>query len=206
MLEVASVILGFISILQNVKNKKKLEEKVNEIRMALREVGSIYELLLSAKTTHDEYEKFESIALDPFMIVYENKDTSMESLKEELENFIKTTQKLLKNLDVTHEEVINIIDISAEEVIPNSIRINIDKIQRVYPKYIKALNFFNQQFIEIQDFPRTRDFGDNFDHCIVRMEDSAKDSRASADELIFNIAPLIDYVYVEVKKALDNIL
>ena len=65
MLDVVSTILSFTSILQNIHNKKSIEDKVSEIRYALDRADGIYALLLEAKESHDEFEKFEAAAMSP---------------------------------------------------------------------------------------------------------------------------------------------
>ena len=58
MLDLISILLNFISLLQNATRKTKLEEKVNEVKQAMSRVVELFHLLTDAKKSHDGFEKF----------------------------------------------------------------------------------------------------------------------------------------------------
>ena len=205
LLELVSIMISFASFLQNAKKDKQIKEKISDIIKAIDEVEKIYALLIKSKTTHDEFEKFDAAALTPLIdSINADRDRTQKNIKKELETFLKLSKMILKHLDVKYDENW-IIDHDDLEKMPSTIKINVENIYRIYPKYADSIIATKNNLQKIKSLKESKDFGDHLDKCIILLENSVQEGRASADDLIINISPIISHIHHEIRSTLEAI-
>ena len=64
---------------------------------------------------------------------------------------------------------------------------------------------FDQNINELESLLFQRNFGDKFLKCIILIENATFEVRANADDLIFNITPIISFIHYKIKSTLGEI-
>lgn len=202
MVDLISLVLNFVSVLQNASKKKGLKEKVSEVVNALDSIDEVFKLLLDAKEYHDKFEKFDAAALQPLMKTSQKEKTRNE-FRDDIDGFVKITKLLLK--DVADDPVTLVKAKGVKNKTPVNIKKNIENLYKVYPTYSVAINTFNENFRGIIAFLKKRNFGRDFDDCIILLENSAYEIRGSSDDIILNVTPIVAFFHFQIRDVLRSI-
>lgn len=203
MLDVVSVMLSFISILVSVKTKKSSEAKIFEICTAMDKVDDIFTILRHAKQVHDCFEKFNKVGWERFYKSIKGKENQLtfDDMSDHIEEVVTHYNLFIKLPTFTKLKIASTNDLRD---LPGNIRDNIDNIQKEYPILIDNSDSIKRHKDDLIDFPITKNYG-NLTDCVRGLNDSTSEIYRTADTLIVNTVPVIDFIHYEIKNSLKSV-
>lgn len=201
-MNLASLILSFLSLVQGIKNKQSQEDKIKDLKQALEVLDDIYALLSLAKTVHDNFEHFSSAAMEPLVSSIEDGSLTLDETQTHFNDFFSRAELFLTKYElITWDD--NIIVDSA--TLPVEIKNKIKNIHAVYPEFCKSLSEFNDSMIELKKFHNDQNYGKPLRENISLASHSLKLSMAKADRIILLTAHLLDFVHFQLKDGVGTI-
>jgi hypothetical protein len=204
MLDIVSVLLGVFSILQNLKNKQSLSDKVTDLIQALNNLDVCYRILRDAKSIHDTIDMFYSISLNPFTEFLSLADQPAAKIRDNYKKLKDQIKKLSLNsitfLSLAPHNQQQPPDFSVET------HLNIGKVVHYYPLLKANLDVIKDNILTLDRENYNGNFGKDFERSICILENTFLEMLHNADKTILHSAPILDSIHNEVKVALKELL
>ena len=201
-MDIASLLLSFLSLLQGMRNKRTLEEKINSLKSALASLDDIYALLSLAKSIHDSYDHFWNGAMAPLADSLNNQSQTEGGRKKELHDFLARADIFLTDHALLAWKPSTL---DKAGVLPVEIQNKIKQIDAVYPEFCKSVNDFTQALRQIRAAHSEENYGKSFRDNVTVASHNLKLSMTKADRIILNTAYLLDFVHFKLKDGVNTI-
>lgn len=201
-----SLMLSFVSVLQNVSKKKNLKEKVNELKNSLNQIDDLYKILIDSKTYHHNFTEFDVTGLVTIReLIDNNRNKTQNEIIYQLKKFLKYEKMFIKfstptiNLDTTKPDPGDL------SMLPIYIQSNISELNNKYPLLRNELDTYKYNIDILKGIKKSKNFGNNFSKCMILIESSSTSIIVMADAIIIEIAPIIDYIHSQMKSTLMSL-
>ncbi|WP_289033712.1 hypothetical protein [uncultured Roseibium sp.] len=199
MLDVLSIVIGAISILQNVDNKQLLNQRIALLQDALAKIGDIHNCLAEAKEIHDQFEKFSAISLaSEFMGIQRNRaDTDI--VVEHMANVVSASEAIITTREI------KVVVRDGEDFRNYPIFRNVVKLTKVYPELTSSLEEYLKSVDMLSELLKDRNTGTKLDILMKMMEAQVVRVSANADETILNIVPITQFLHYEIRRYVSEL-
>jgi hypothetical protein len=201
-MDIVSVLLSLLSLLQGMKNKRSLEEKVKDLKLALETIDEIYALLSMAKTVHDNFEQFGNAGMDPLKNSLQDKNLSNTQIKELFDEFFHRAEIFLKPYSTFNWKKSSL---QGGGNLPVEITNKIKAIDDVYPEFNKGLQEVDNILKNLRESHSEENYGKSVMSNVTIVSHYIRNTTAKADRIILNTAHLLDFVHFQVKSSVNSI-
>ena len=210
MVDIVSVVLSVISILQGIKNETSLQSKCHSLKMALTKTDEVYELLSVAKKAHDEFQTFQIVLIKDKILPLVNSmpNLSRAELEETTKFFLKTDLQLITTSEDRIPAPLQSANTSSSlgSNIPHEINKCLEAIPYFYEELHQAIAAYDCVRDTLKKSSEDGNFGKEYE-VTIRLLDSIVDRiLTSSDRLILNSCPVLDYIHCCVKNSVEDIL
>ncbi|KIX10814.1 hypothetical protein [Dethiosulfatarculus sandiegensis] len=197
MLDVAAVMLTMIGLLQNYKNTNNQAKKQEYLSESIEKITPILDLLIDAKKIHDESEKYLLSAEDTFNTLSNNK-TEPYKLQKKSQIIIALKAEFIKSFNI---ERVDLVKSETLKGLPASETHNLKIIIQDHPHFKQSIKETTSSFINYEKFCTDGIFTGPFTKCVNSIKHNLTESRRYADSLIFNIIPIVSFLFYKMKSA-----
>jgi len=202
MLDVVSVVLSFISVIQNLKNRRTAEEKLQGISDSIEKVDLFYKLLRDAKQIHDQFDKLLKAGMEPLHKLIMQENAYARVTAHHIELFFEYYRMMI-------DTMVPLVPISTDQArlqnLPVEIRTCIEKLGIVYPQLRDAITTFEQNKAHLVDLHKKKNYGEDLRTCVILLNNAAKEIQSNADKTIMNVAPVIDFIHFTLRNGIKEL-
>ncbi|WP_170326769.1 hypothetical protein [Ruegeria arenilitoris] len=201
MLSFVSVVLGIISILQNVSTAQSRAEKVRLLTKAAGEISVLYDHLDDAKKTHDAFERLVTETLEATIRELKRYNDSISEMTDSMERFFKNEQNIfsvreLQELDDQNtDEIPDIIPVKKQIVV----------ITETRKELVSGYNSYNSSLEELKDMVEEGNLGGSFHRKVSELESQARRTLIAADRVILNSVPVLKFFHYELHEGMGGL-
>ena len=202
MIELMSLILSAISVLQAIKDSKSDEDRVKKIREGFREATGIYDFAAKTKKVHNEFQSFQIFFVDkfngsdnPLPVIGDSTNAQKSDL---VRRIVDAANSLVRfDLDEFPAPVgdDNIAEIPTGMNPSPEVRIVWPSMPRKYAEMRSSLEQFRKCLSDLKTFQEDDDFGKEFENTMVLFGASINRTLGAADQLIRDVIPIMSWVY-----------
>lgn len=200
LVDLISVVLGSISILQNIKLKQGRAERVSSLKDAMRDVGKVHDCLAEAKDIHDEFEIFMTTGIVPNFHSIRGNRSSMQAIKSNLDTLLQIEAARISTRELTFT-----MSTPPNDDL-NPVRDSLRKLSAIYPELAASLQGYRHIVAEIEKISKDQAFGPALDEKMAVLEDRVRRVTNNVDKIILNVVPILRYLHSEQFKAMDDLL
>ena len=202
MLEVISVILEAIGVLQNITKRQSTEDRLADFRSALDMISKVHDFLAEAKSFHDEFEKASKISVAPLEAAFKRYIDSSERLREQIQNYLSSEQTIVTRRSL-HYKVIETGQIFTQSL---PILENAKLISISYKELGNALLSYQQSLDKLKNLLEEGNFGRQMELTIRHLSDQNQRIVLVADNIILNTVPVLKFMHYETRRSLEGII
>lgn len=193
MLEIASVILGVISIAQGYNNKVTEEEKRAELARFLVDMSIIHDFLDETKAYHDAYETKQKVAISVLRNGISKNIDSLIEANNLIEQFLSADRAISGPAQLKY----SVVDRSGLEDFPALIRNQMSIIVSAYTDLGQAASQYTKLIGDLRALVEEQNFGNRLKKTITAIDDQCSRAVTSADITILNIVPVLRFFHHE---------
>lgn len=201
-MNLAALIISFLSLVQGIKNKRSQEEKIEDLKKALETLDDIYALLSLAKTVHDNFEHFSSAAMEPLLISIKDEKLSLSETHTHFEDFFSRATLFLTDYILLEWQESTLVSNAS---LPVEIQNKIKNIDAIYPEFCRNLDEFDHAMKALHDFHNDQNYGKPLKENVSLASHNLKNTMAKADRIILLTAHLLDFVHFQLKDGVGSI-
>ncbi|MDD3816000.1 MAG: hypothetical protein PHZ02_15295 [Desulfocapsaceae bacterium] len=207
MIEIASVVLGIVSVLQGWRNNTDDASKTRELTTFLDRLSEIDEVFFVSKKVHDRTETFFKKVPETLKtleqaiegtIAPKTLDTTAGIFLHHISEYFEDLPKKIKKVTDTD---FNLVE-KSKSITPD-IKNNIIDVFQFHEKMLYNLNVIKETHVEIKSLsPSTSQT--NYVIALQTIQSAMKASLREADVIIYNCASLVSYLHVEMRRTVNN--
>ena len=201
LLDIISIILGSIGVLQNIRAQSSLEEKISTMKDGAAQISLVHGFLKNAKHYHDSYEKFSIRSFRPFVAT---KATFGHIPENDRLEIIRQFESSLRNsLNLSNLDQYNISQIPDAQHLP--IRDEMRNLARHYPELCAAVKDHESHINACIEQITDRNFGNHFDDSLRQIETHNDRVITSADNVILCSIPIVEFLHYTLSTSIEDL-
>lgn len=200
MLDILSIVLAAIGILQNQEKKVTREERLLALAGALDQISSVHNCLAEAKEIHDQFEKLTLLSIRTDFLGIERNRDDRKIVLEHMKNFVSANQTIVRNRSIS-------VDIGSDHDFTNlPIQREADRLFELYPELQNSLLEYFKSVEVMEGLIEEEDTGKKLSTLITVIPAQVSRISANADDVIFNIVPITQFLQYELRRYVNDLL